>query len=59
MGMMRQAIQGGAGQQVIAERLGPFFEGPVAGDDQRAMLVAFTTSLFILRGSFLVSNNAR
>ena len=35
-----QAVQGSAGQQVIAEDLGPFFKGSVTGDDEGPGLVA-------------------
>jgi len=32
--VMGQAIQGGAGQQLIAKNFGPFGKGAVAGNDQ-------------------------
>ncbi len=37
--MMSEAIEGGAGQQVVAKDLGPLLEGAIAGDDQGAGLV--------------------
>src|SRR2546422_654561 len=37
-----QAVEGSAGEQAVAERLGPLVEGAVAGDDERLALVPFT-----------------
>ena len=36
---MGQAVEGGAGEQVVAEDLGPFGESAVTGDDEGAALV--------------------
>ena len=38
MGVVRQAIQSGAGQQVVVEDFSPFIKCAVAGDDQGATL---------------------
>jgi hypothetical protein len=40
--MVPQPAQGGAGQQVIVKDLRPFPEGTVAGDNHRALFIAFT-----------------
>lgn len=45
MDMVGQTIQGGAGKEIVVEDLGPLFEGAIAGDDQRAALVAFHNDL--------------
>src|SRR5258706_93451 len=34
-----QAVEGSAGEQAVAERVGPLVEGAVAGDDERFALV--------------------
>lgn len=45
MSMMGQAIEGGTGQQIIAENFMPLFKRPIAGDDDRASLIAFGNDL--------------
>ena len=48
--MMRQAIQSSTRQEIVAERIGPFFEGAVAGDDHGAMLIAFADDVVEILG---------
>ena len=46
MRMMRQTVESGTRQQIIAEGIGPFFKCAIAGDDQRAMLIVFADPAF-------------
>jgi len=55
---VEQAIETCGGQEWIAEDLRPFAGGAVGGEQDGAFFVAFGTSLFILRGSFIVRYNA-
>jgi hypothetical protein len=41
MGVVSEAIESSTGQQIIVEDFSPFFEGAVAGDDERSTFVAF------------------
>lgn len=45
VGVVKQAIQGGAGQQEVSEERRPLFEGTVGGNDRRAVLVALPDDL--------------
>jgi hypothetical protein len=48
--MVSEAIEGGAGQQVVGKGVGPFLEGAIAGDDERGPLVAFGDDLIEVLG---------
>jgi hypothetical protein len=59
LGSVKEAIQARGSEQGIQEQIRPFIGGAVAGEENTPPFIAFETSLFILRGSFLLSNNAR
>ena len=56
--MVAEPIQTRGSQQRVYEDIGPLRRGAIAGQDDAAFLVAAVTALFIMRGSFLVTENA-
>lgn len=50
MGVMSQAIQGGAGEQIIVKDFGPFLKGAITGDDDGGAFVAFADDLVQILG---------
>ena len=50
MGVVHQAVHGGAGQQGVAEHGVPLVRGSVAGDDHGSALVAVTDDLIEVVG---------
>src|SRR3989449_378055 len=51
VGVVRQAVEGGGGEERALEQVRPLGEGAVAGDDERALLVALVDDLVEVLGA--------
>jgi len=54
---MNNAVDSSSGGQRVLEDLVPLGENEIGGDDDRATFIAFSNELFIMRYSFLVTDN--